>query len=308
MEAKISVVIPNHNGCLILEKNLPNVINNSPEALEIIVVDDASTDDSVNFLKKNFKGIKVIEIKKNRGFANSANTGVRNAKGELVVLLNSDVSPRNNYLKYSLPYFKDAQTFAVGFEDQSHEDGKIIKRGRGGAKFTTGMFTHFKIPGSLKGETLWVSGGSGIFDKMKFLELGGFDLIYAPFYWEDIDLSYRAWKAGYCCYFEPNSKVDHYHEEGAINKSSKPNKVKTIVYRNQFLFIWKNINDDAYIISHLLYLPYYLTKAVLVGDFQLIFGFVRAIIKLPLLIFATDNNNYKLSDREIISKFNKYAS
>src|SRR5687767_13648160 len=99
---KISIVIPNYNGRLLLEKNLPKVIKESKDA-EIIVVDDASTDDSIDFLKKNFTKIKVIKKDKNTGFSSTVNLGVQKATGELVVLLNSDAYPKKNYLNTLIP-------------------------------------------------------------------------------------------------------------------------------------------------------------------------------------------------------------
>src|SRR3989344_3250250 len=226
--AKISVVIPNYNGQDLLNKNLPKVINTCPNC-EIIVVDDASTDSSSDFLKK-FKNVKVVRLNKNKGFANAVNIGVRKAKADLVVLLNSDVSPRANFLPRAVSHFNRDDLFAVGFADYSHENGKVVIRGRGGAIFDRGFVKHFTLT-SESGKTLWVSGGSGIFDRYKFLELGGFDVNFAPFYWEDIDLCFRAWQKGYRCLFEPRSKVDHYHEEGVIKKSKSEFFIKTISYK-----------------------------------------------------------------------------
>src|SRR3972149_4612484 len=98
MAQKISVVIPNFNGYDLLAKNLPSILKHCPNC-QIVVVDDASTDDSVNFINKNFKKIKLIQLPKNKGFAHAANIGVKAADGNLVLLLNSDVVPRVNFLK-----------------------------------------------------------------------------------------------------------------------------------------------------------------------------------------------------------------
>ena len=305
--AKISVVIPNYNGQDLLNKNLPKVIKTCPNC-EIIVVDDASTDDSVDFLQKNFKRIKLIQLAKNKGFAHAVNEGVRKANGDLVLLLNSDVSPRANFLPPALSHFKNEsdgwRIFAVGLADHSHENGKVIVRGRGGAIFDRGFVKHFALT-SGSGETLWVSGGSGIFDKRKFLELGGFDTAFEPFYWEDIDLSFRAWQRGYRCLFEPRSKVDHYHDEGIIKKSKSEFFIKTVSYKNQFLFVWKNISDPILILEHLLWFPYHFTKALLTLDLAFFSGFIWAILKLPQLIFdyQLPTTHYQLLDQEVLSKF-----
>src|SRR3990167_6085201 len=103
---KISVIIPNFNGRKLLEKNLPQVLKELIDA-EVIIVDDASTDGSADFLSKNYPQIKVISRKQNMGFASSVNLGVKSAQGELLLLLNSDVYPRKNLLGPLLPYFND---------------------------------------------------------------------------------------------------------------------------------------------------------------------------------------------------------
>ena len=305
MAKKVSVIIPNYNGEELLSHNLPNVIKFC-KACEIIIVDDASSDGSVKLIKKSYRDIKLIKNSRNLGFARSINIGVESASGDLVLLLNSDVSPREDFLDSALKQFKDKKLFAVALADFSHENGKIIKRGRGGAVFEKGFVNHFKLPSEF-GETLWVSGGSGLFDKEKFKALGGFDPIYAPFYWEDIDLSFRAWQIGWRCIFEPKSQVDHFHEKGAIKKSSSKFFVKTVSYKNQFIFVWKNIEDYLLMIQHLLWLPYHFTKALINLDFAFFVGFLWAVLKLPVLIFnfSLFTFHFSLSDREVIKKFEK---
>ena len=307
MEKKISVVIPNYNGRQILAKNLPKVIENCSGA-EIIIVDDGSTDDSTSFIKKKFPKIKLITNDKNQGFSKTVNRGVANAKGEYVLLLNSDVAPRNNFLKNAMSHFQNnhKNLFGVGLADQSHEGQKIVTRGRGGAIFKKGFLNHFAITPK-SAETLWISGGSSLIDKQKFLELGGFDTIFAPFYWEDIDLSYRARKRGYICIFDAASKVDHFHEEGAIKKTKSPFVIKTVAYKNQFIFVWKNISDYLLILEHFLWLPYHMTKAIISLNLPFIVGFLWAVYQIPQLILSSERQttNAQLTDKEILSGFDK---
>ncbi len=305
MVKKVSVIIPNYNGQDLLTKNLPNVIKNC-QGCEIVIVDDKSQDNSASLIKKKFKDVILIENAKNEGFAKSVNTGVRESKGDLVLLMNSDVSPREDFLDKAIKHFNNKHLFAVGLADFSHENGKVIKRGKGGARFEKGFVNHYRLPG-IQGETLWVSGGSGLFNKEKFLTLGGFDPIYSPFYWEDIDLSFRAWRSGYNCLFEPQSKVDHFHEEGAIKKKYSEFFVKTVSYKNQFIFVWK-IEDYFLILQHLLWLPYHFARALLKLDTAFFVGFFWALIKIPDLIFNYQSNqlpNYKLTEKEVLKKFEK---
>lgn len=308
MEEKVTVVIPNFNGRDLLAKNLPKVAKACPKS-EIIVVDDASTDDSRQLLEENFKKIKVVENKKNLGFAKSSNAGAKAASRDYVLFLNTDVSPQPNFLENALAHFiskNSRNLFAVALADQSHENGKVTIRGRGGAKFTKGFLSHFAASPQ-SGETLWVSGGSGLFDKNKFLELGGFDPIFAPFYWEDIDLCWRARKLGLTCFFDSRARVDHFHQEGAIKKTHSSLFIKTVAYKNQFLFVWKNISDYLMLVQHLLWLPYHFTRALLTKDLAFLIGFLWALSQIPKLIFdyPLPTTRYPLSDKEVLVKFEK---
>ena len=305
MAKEISVIIPNFNGKSLLAQNLPKVIKNCPSC-EIIVVDDFSSDDSVKYLKDHFPKVKVITNNRNLGFAKTANRGVEAANGKLVALINSDAAPKKNSVNLVSSYFDDPDVFAVGLCDLSHEKNKIIKRGRGGAKFKHGFVEHFATT-IKKGDTFWVSGGSGVFDRQKFLDLGGFDPIFAPFYWEDIDLSFRAWRKGYKCIFEQDAQVDHFHERGSIRKTNQPFFIEIVSYRNQFLFVWKNIDNYFLIIQHVLWLPYHIIRTAVSFDFAFHLGFLWAIARSWRLVFNSQvvDNKYKFSDDKILNKFDK---
>lgn len=243
----VSVVIPNFNGEKLLEKNLPHLLKakETPEnrIAEIIIVDDGSWDGSVKLLTKNFPQIRLIKHKINRGFSASVNTGVRMAKGNLVVLLNTDVIPEKDFLVHVFKHFEDSNVFAVSL----HEAGYGPARGsfRGG---------YIELAMGEESKTLqlsfYVSGGSGVFRRSIWMELGGMDeKLLSPFYWEDIDLCFRAEKRGYVNLWEPQGKVVHKHES-TISKLSKK-YVQRVKERNQLLVIWKNIHSPNLIRAHI---------------------------------------------------------
>lgn len=242
----VSVVIPNYNGEGLLGKNLPKVIEakNNPanHIIEIIIVDDASFDGSVAFLKANFPEAKLIKHKVNRGFSSAVNTGVRMAKGDLIVLLNTDVIPEKDFLVATLPHFKNKNVFAVSL----HEKGYFWAK----AAFVNGFLSHSIGEETDKPHiTFWVSGGSGVFRRSQWIELGGMDeKLLSPFYWEDIDLSYRAAKRGFSIIWEPGSIVVHNHES-TMSKLSKK-YVQRIRERNELLFTWKNITSNNLFRKH----------------------------------------------------------
>ena len=102
---KVSVIIPNYNGQKLLADNLPHVLKACPNC-EIIVVDDASTDNSVSFLNSKFPQIKIIQNKSNMRFAKTCNFGAQKAEGDILVFLNSDVRPEKDFLPHVLKHFE----------------------------------------------------------------------------------------------------------------------------------------------------------------------------------------------------------
>ena len=299
----ISVIIPNYNGEEILRKNLPRVLSAVGDA-EIIVVDDASIDGSLEALDSFKEKVKIMKNEKNLGFSSTINRGVKEAKGEIIILLNTDVVPEKDFLKPLLSHFEDKKIFAVGCMDKSIEDGKTILRGRGVGQWKSGFLVHSR--GELdKTNTLWVNGGSGAFRKSIWERLGGFNELYNPFYWEDIDLSYRALKSGYKILFESKSIVIHEHEKGAIKNKFSSSKIKSIAYRNQFIFVWKNATDINLQFLHLFWLPYYFVKAFLGGDLSFFKGFFMALFLLPKIIISSFKSQklFIKKDSEITEAF-----
>jgi GT2 family glycosyltransferase len=295
---RVSIVIPNWNGVYLMEKHLQSVLRAAPRA-EIIVADDMSTDGSVEYLKKNFPEIIVVERHKHEGFAVSVNAGVARATGDIVVLLNTDVEPELDFLAQLLTHFVDPEVFAVGCLEKSLEGGKTILRGRGIARWEKGYYIHSRGEVN-RMPTAWVSGGSGAFRKSMWDMLGGMDTLYSPFYWEDIDLSYRARKAGWKTLFESRSIVHHYHEEGKIKREFTSEEVKRIAYRNQFIFVWKNLTDFDLIVYHVLITPLRLLRALFQGDRLMIRGFFDALGRLPAVMYYRRHHRaYLKSDKTL---------
>lgn len=288
---KISVIVTNWNGQDILKKNLETIIKLSPEAEEIILADDASTDDSLIFatsLQKKYPKLKIISHKDNKGFGSNSNYAVEKAMGDLIVLLNNDIFPYPKYITNSLKHFQDPKVFGVGFAEFGHENWARIFWENGYLQHSPG--TEIK-KAHISG---WVSGGSSIIRKSIFQKLGGFDPIYAPFYSEDLDLGYRAWKSGYTLLWEPKSIVKHQHE----STTSKFSKL-TLDYvkeRNRLLNTWRNITDPTFL---------YLNKLTLLGRvlsgpnyIKIIRAAKKQIKKFsPPIVFPV------LTDREIFAKF-----
>jgi GT2 family glycosyltransferase len=294
---KVSIVIPWYNTEWLVEKNLPKVItafkNPKNNILEVIVVDDASKDGSASLIKEKFPEIKLIRHKINRGFPATVNTGVRSSKGQLVCLINSDVVPNQDFLEAVVKHFSDPKVFAVSL----NESGEF---GWAKGAFENGFINH--SPGTkttTPHRTFWVSGGSGVFRRTTWMELVGMDeKVFTPYYWEDVDLSYRAAKHGYDLVWEPDAKVEHNHE--TTMKTLKQESLQSIRERNELLFIWKNITSVRLIRKHISGLfkrlathPGYL-KVVLMA-----LGRIGPVLKAR----AKEVKEAKVSDEVIFARF-----
>ncbi|MFL6450189.1 MAG: glycosyltransferase [Bryobacteraceae bacterium] len=251
-----SIVIPNWNGLELLRANLPSVVRAASKApgTELLVVDNASTDGSVEFIKAEYPDVNVLQLEENEGFAGACNRGSRVIKNDIVVFLNNDMRVEDNFLPTLLANFSDPQLFAASSQIFFADKAKLREE--------TGLTEVWWDKGSLhvshRNDPLiqtaypcaYPGGGSSAFDRAKFLELGGFDSLFHPFYYEDTDLGFRAWKRGWKVLYEPRSIVHHEHR-GTIGKKFSPQYIDTIVRSNSLLYCWKNIHSWSLLSGHL---------------------------------------------------------
>lgn len=233
-----SVVIPAYNGKQYLQSNLPAVM--ALKADEVIIVDDASTDDTLQFLEQNYPQSKIIRHDTNRRFPISVNDGFKVATGDVVFLLNQDVWPQADLIKCSLKHFANPQVFAVTF----NENGRSWAKG----EWMNGFFEYTNGPLDNKiHESAWASGGSAAFRRDVWNKLGGFDTIFTPGYLEDLDLGLRATKAGYKIIWDPQCKVEHV-TESAYNKAFGARSLRYFKERNNLLAMWRNMPQEMWLV------------------------------------------------------------
>jgi len=284
-----SVVIPNWNGRDLLEKYLPSVIaalaGNS--ANEVIVVDNGSSDGSAEFVRQKFPEVKLVALERNLGFGGGSNAGVRAAVNDIVVLLNSDMRVEPNFLGPLLSGFGDANVFAVSCQILFTDPAKRREE--------TGLTQGWWEEGGLRVRhriddqvtdlypCFYGGGGSCAFDRRKFLELGGFDRVLKPFYLEDTDLGYQAWKRGWKVLYQPRSVVYHEHR-GTIGKRFTEGQIQAVLSKNFILFTWKNIHDWRRLAAHFFFTHAGALVSVVFGDSprrSSMSGLARAFLQLP---------------------------
>lgn len=237
----ISVVIPNYNGLALFPYTLSSLyaaLANLPGLYEVIVVDDASTDGSVSWLQTNYSQIQVLVNEVNSGFSVTANRGVEAANYSHVLLLNSDVKLEPRYFAPLFKYFDQPDTFGVmgriiGWDDEIIQDGAKYPSFEG-TKIKTSenylLCNEHEMQHGLY--SMYLSGANAFFDREKFLATGGLNTIFSPFYIEDYELSLRAWRLGFKCYYDHNAVCRHKTSTTIKSKSSK-RFIKTIYNRNK---------------------------------------------------------------------------
>jgi len=284
-----SVVIPNWNGKDLLAKYLPSVeaaLAGNP-ANEIVVVDNGSTDGSAEFVRSSFPRVKLVALAANLGFGGGSNAGFREASNDIVVLLNSDMRVEEGFLAPLLEGFADPQVFAVSCQIFFSDASKLREE--------TGLTQGWWQDGGLRVRhridpavdclypCFYGGGGSCAFDRRKFLELGGFDHLLAPFYLEDTDLGYLAWKRGWKVLYQPRSVVYHEHR-GTIGKRFSEAYIQTVLKKNFVLFCWKNIHEWPRLASHFFFAWAGAVLSVVFGEIPsrpAPYALWRAFVQLP---------------------------
>lgn len=289
IQPTIDIVIPSYNARSLLEKNLPFIIDHTENLGKLIIVDNGSTDDTVVWLKQHYPEAIVVRNQANLGYTKPINQGVAQSTSELFLLMNNDVRSHKGYLSATLPYFSDPEVFAVTFNeegaswpDMNWADGKM-------------QFTHGRDK-SKPVLSAWASGGSAVFRRSIWDALGGLDEIYAPFYWEDIDIGYRAWKSGYKIVWEPRSVVSHEHE--ATSKKMDPKYISLVKQRNELLFNWLNIRDSGFRKGHLVFLVKY--TMLHPGYLKIILSALWRLLTHPSL-----KRDFLISDQNVLSHISK---
>lgn len=230
---EVAVVILNYNGKKFLQQFLPSVIQFSPGA-EIVVADNGSTDDSVNFLKENFPSIALIESQINRGFCGGYNYALKQIESTYYVLLNSDVEVTPNWLEPVIKLFRENKNIAAAQPKiLSHKNKQEFEYAGAGGGLIDALgypFCRGRIFNSVETDTtqyndqrpiFWATGACHFVRAELYHQLGGLDEDYFA-HMEEIDFCWRLQRAGYQIYYQGESTV--YHVGGGTLSSLSPRK------------------------------------------------------------------------------------
>lgn len=290
--AGISIVVPNWNGRALLEKFLPSIVESARafetacgEPTEILIADDASTDDSEEWLRAHWPEVRFEPSSRRLGFAPAANRGVRAARFSLVYLVNNDVALTSTTLPPLAAHFRDANVFAVTGNAYDFATGVLRGAGQRG-RFRRGFFgvhSRFFVPSPpaqmQQLMTLYATGGSSLFDREKFIAVGGFEETFAPYGWEDVELSLRAWKYGFDVRYEPHSAIWHQFSSTIGSKVSR-RKANAVYDRNRLLTHWLHLDTYGEKAAHALGVAAKLLTNPLIGRLEYWQAFAQALAVL----------------------------
>ncbi len=247
---KTAIVILNWNGKKLLEQFLPSIVNFSSEIAEVYVADNASTDDSISFIKQHYPSVKIVVNNENGGYAKGYNDALKHIEADIFCLINSDIEVTQNWLPPILNIFEKEENTAIiqpkilDYKDKS----KFEYAGAGGGfvDFLGYPYCRGRLFNSLeedKGQfnditdIFWASGACFFIRSNVFNKLEGFDEDYFA-HQEEIDLCWRTQNEGFGIKYVGTSTV--YHIGGATLQESNPHKTY-LNFRNSLFTILKNI-------------------------------------------------------------------
>lgn len=246
----VAVVILNWNGRLLLEQFLPGVARSVYGNLQLVVGDNASTDDSVSFIKDNYPGIRVIENDRNYGFAEGYRRILAQVKADYYVLLNSDVEVPLNWIQPVIEQMEKDPMIAAGqpkIKWQKQKDSFEYAGAAGGFLDLHGYpFCRGRIFDTVEMDTgqyddpteiFWASGAALFIKAEKWKEAGGLDPDFFA-HMEEIDLCWRLKNLGYKIVYCPDAEI--YHVGGGTLGTDNPYKTY-LNFRNNLIILQKNL-------------------------------------------------------------------
>lgn len=277
MKSKVSVVIPNYNGKEYLENCMESLMNQTFKNFEIVLVDDASSDNSAKDIMDKYGNgngqtdIRYIFHNENKGFAQSVNDGIKASKAEYVILLNNDTIADKKFVYAMLKsILRSDKIFSVSAKMLSMKDKSIMDDGGDYYCLLGWAFSPDKDKKADKcnkrKRIFSACGGAAIYRKKILEEIGMFDSAHFA-YLEDVDVGYRAGLYGYINIYEPDAVVIH---AGSASSGSRYNAFKAkLTARNNIYLIYKNmpgyqlvINSPWIIVGTLIKLIFYIRKGL----------------------------------------------
>ena len=253
----LAVVILNYNGIKLMEKFLPSVIKFTPSKYNIYIIDNGSSDGSVEFIRSNFKSINIVELNKNYGYAKGYNIGLKKINDDILCLLNNDVEVTEKWTEEVMIQFKNEKETAViqpKMKDSNKRDYFDYAGASGGFLDRYGYpYCNGRIYNKIEKDNnqynkinniFWACGACFFVRNNVFKKFGGFDEIFWA-HFEEIDLCWRLQNSGHKISFNPNSTI--YHVNAGTLNIDNPKKTY-FNFRNMLFTITKNSKHNLFLL------------------------------------------------------------
>ena len=260
-----SVVIPSYNGRKLLETCLASVERHKPAdgSTEVIVVDDASTDDTVAWMHDNYPRVRLLSLSANQGFCAAANLGIASARGEVIQLLNNDTEVTPGWIEAGLKPFEDPGVGSVAPLVLVRSDPRRVDSA--GDTYTWVGWPSKRGHGqpaerwlrSGSGRVFGASGSSAFYRASALEKVGAYDPDFGSYY-EDVDLAFRLRWGGYHCVFTPDCRI--LHDVSATYDHGRPALQRRMSRNAEYLF-WTDLPTGWLCASLLPHLAFTLAQA-----------------------------------------------
>ncbi len=242
-ETKVTVVIPNYNGIKYIRNCMDSLRSQAGEPFELLVIDNASKDGSLEILQQEYPEARLIPLEENTGFCYAVNLGIRESKTPYVILLNNDTIVKPNFVAALVKAIEEGEDiFSVSAQMLSMEDENVLDGAGDGYNILGWAYARGKgqpaSKYSKKTEVFSACAGAAIYRKSIMEQIGYFDENHFA-YLEDVDMGYRARIYGYRNMYEPAAKVIH---AGSAVSGSRYNEFKTqLASTNNSYVVVKNL-------------------------------------------------------------------
>ncbi len=313
----VTILIPNYNGKKWLKQLLPSVEKSAYPNYEILVVNNGSTDQSAEFLKKNYPKVRVLEIKKNRGYAGANNFGVKHARGKYVLFLNNDTTVTPNFLEPLIERIEKDKTIGAVQPQIRHMVKREVIDSIGSFFTFTGFLYHYgyfqphRFRKYQKELSVYsVKGACFLMKKKDYIDLGGIDESFVT-YVEESDLCHRVLLSGKKIIYVPKSVVYHFGG-GDMSIMTKSEVVIFRSFRNRFVSYLKNLGMKKLILvlpAHFVLCEMLIFMSLLRGKFkQAIASQLGVVGWIPDLLSILKKRKYIQSRIRKISDDKLFAS
>ena len=315
-----SIIILNYNGKKFLDECLISIFNTKYENFEVILIDNGSSDGSVEYVKEKFgekEKLKILALNRNMGFAKGNNEGFKIAKGEYIIFLNNDVRVEENWLKELIKVMERKPDIGAAqpkilLDDGIHIDAAGCFIDYMGRVYQRGVFEKDKGQYNSIDEVFYAKGAAIIVRRKALEEVGIFDPDYFLYY-EETDLCWRIWLKGYKVAYIPNSII--YHKGGAtVGKKRSPEAIFH-ARKNHIATLIKNYelrNLIKYLTPLIIRMLMYTIRLFLKRNLKIGRAYIRAIFwNIVNLKKILKKRAYvqkyirKVSDKEVMSKMLK---